>query len=235
MSSLVEKFEADQYICKEGDVGHDMYIIKSGKVNVIKEMGDEAIILTSLGRNDFFGEMALFGISKRTATVKTITDTEIIIVTRRMLETQFKKVPDWLVTMIKTIAKRIISTSKGVDVRYKVSIEYSILTTVKLLGQMYGNPTERGYMIPLDLARDELTYITGISKQDVDIWLKRFGLVNLVKILGGKSMLEIPHSERLDQFMEYIYARSPEGDPKKLSLPPDTIKSFERIDKLLNR
>ena len=111
---LVEKYEDGDYICKEGDVGHDMYIIKSGKVEVLKEMGDTEMRIATLGPKDFFGEMALFGANRRMAAVRAITYTEAIVVTKRMLETQYKKVPDWLVSMIKTIAKRIITTSKGV-------------------------------------------------------------------------------------------------------------------------
>ena len=62
---LVESFGQGDYICREGDIGKDMYIIKSGKVDVLKQVGDEEMVLTSLGKNDFFGEMALFGMSKR--------------------------------------------------------------------------------------------------------------------------------------------------------------------------
>ena len=31
---------------------------------------------------------------------------------------QFRKIPEWLVTMIKTVAQRILSTGKGIKVQY---------------------------------------------------------------------------------------------------------------------
>ncbi len=232
---LVQKYEVGQFICKEGDDARDMFIIKAGKVDIIKEMGDDEMVLATLGKNDFVGEMALFGIDKRTASVKAVAQTEIIVVTKRMLETQFRKIPDWLVTMIKTIAKRIITTSKGVQTRFKVSAEWSILNTIKHISESYGTPTDLGSMMPLQIVRDELYYTLGISYEEIDIYLKRFGLVNILRILGGKGMLEIPNLNRMTTFIDYIYSKSPEGAKIKLDLESEAIKSFERIYKLMQR
>lgn len=232
---LVEKYEEGDYICKEGDVGHDMYIIKSGKVEVLKEMGDTEMRIATLGPKDFFGEMALFGAKRRMAAVRAITYTEAIVVTKRMLETQYRKVPDWLVSMIKTIAKRIIATSKGVKGHFKIGLDFTILKSLYLLGGLVGTPTSRGAVLPIDVARDEIMYTTGISYDEVDTWIKRFNLVNFVSIKSGTGMLEIPDSERINLYADFIHAKSREGKNVKLSIDSDTTKSFERIYKLMQR
>ncbi|MHA1796747.1 MAG: cyclic nucleotide-binding domain-containing protein, partial [Promethearchaeota archaeon] len=125
-------------IIKEGDLGEEMYIIKSGKVEVIREMGDSEIVLTRLRSNEFFGEMALFGDPKRSATVRAAEKTELLVVTKKMLELQFKKVPEWLVVMIKTIAQRILTTAKGVKTRFPLGMDYTILATILLLMKEHG-------------------------------------------------------------------------------------------------
>ena len=232
---LVEKYEDGDYICKEGDVGHDMYIIKSGKVEVLKEMGDTEMKIATLGPKDFFGEMALFGANRRMAAVRAITYTEAIVVTKRMLETQYKKVPDWLVSMIKTIAKRIITTSKGVKGHFKIGLDFTILKSLYLLGNVVGTPTSRGAVLPIDVARDEIMYTTGISYDEVDTWIKRFNLVNFVSIKSVTGMLEIPDTERINFYADFIHSKSREGKNVKLSIDSDTTKSFERIYKLMQR
>ena len=126
VKKLVETFNKGDYICRQGDTGNDMYIIKSGKFEILKEMGDAELKLAELGPKDFFGEMALFGQSKRTASVRAVDKSEVVVVTKRMLETQFTRIPEWLVSMIKTIANRIVTTSKGVKVKHKVNIHLSI-------------------------------------------------------------------------------------------------------------
>ncbi|MCH7782624.1 cyclic nucleotide-binding domain-containing protein [candidate division KSB1 bacterium] len=232
---LIEKYEDGDYICREGDVGHDMYIIKSGKVEVLKEMGDTEMRIATLGPKDFFGEMALFGANRRMAAVRAITYTEAIVVTKRMLETQYKKVPDWLVSMIKTIAKRIITTSKGVKGHFKIGLDFTILKSLYLLGNVVGTPTSRGAVLPIDVARDEIMYTTGISYDEVDTWIKRFNLVNFVSIKSGTGMLEIPDTERINFYADFIHSKSREGKNVKLSIDSDTTKSFERIYKLMQR
>jgi len=44
---------------REGDRGQTMYVIRSGKVNISKRIGDSEITLAVLGPGEFFGEMAL--------------------------------------------------------------------------------------------------------------------------------------------------------------------------------
>ncbi len=63
--------------------------------------------VATLSPKDFFGEMALFGDNKRTAAVRASVKSEVIFVTKKTLITQFNKIPEWLVTMINTIAKNV--------------------------------------------------------------------------------------------------------------------------------
>lgn len=233
--TIAEKYNSGDIICREGDEGHDMYIIKSGKVEVLREMGDDAMVLATLGPKEFFGEMALFGVCKRTATVRAVEPSEVIVVTKKMLETQYRKVPEWLVSMIKTIASRIITTAKGVKLPFKISTQYSVLKSIMLICERMGTPTEKGYYIPTEVLRDELMYTLGLSYDEIDVWLKRFNLVNLVKVIGGKGMAEIPDFKRFSQYIDYLYSLSPEGKKAQLELSSDSIKSFERIQRLLQR
>ena len=89
--------------------------------------------------------------------------------------------------------------------------------------------------MPLQIVRDDIYYTLGISYEEIDTYLKRFGLVNIVQILGGKGMLEIPNINRMIIFIDFIYSKSPEGAKMKLNLDSETIKSFERIYKLMHR
>ncbi|MGR3292663.1 MAG: Crp/Fnr family transcriptional regulator [Candidatus Scalindua sp.] len=62
-------------VFKEGDIifkeneedCREMYIIDSGRVNIVKKVGDTDITLTTLDEGDFFGEMSLITGSKRSA------------------------------------------------------------------------------------------------------------------------------------------------------------------------
>src|SRR5262249_7959099 len=59
LEHLVRKHPSGTVLFREGDRGHTMYVIRSGKVNISKKIGESEITLAMLGPGEFFGEMAL--------------------------------------------------------------------------------------------------------------------------------------------------------------------------------
>ncbi len=228
-------YPAGSVIFFEGDFGNEMYIIKSGEVEIIRELGDSEIVLAKLGENQFFGEMALFGAPKRSATVRTSVDTELIIINKQTLDAQFNKIPEWLVTMIKTVAQRIITTGKGIKINYTVSVEYSILKVILILMSEYKMNEEKGISINLTLVREEIENIVGISTDEVDKWLKKLNFVNIIKVITSKNKIFIYDKERVEKFLTYLILKSPKKDTTKETLDQNTTKSFDRIYKLISR
>ncbi len=49
------------------------------------------------------------------------------------------------------------------------------------MSEMSGTPPKKGTVIPVDVLRDEIKYTVGIDFDEVDVWLKRFNLVNFVR------------------------------------------------------
>ena len=70
----MEYFAAEHVIFEKGDAGDIMYIIKRGQVQVLRDN----TILAVLHDGQFFGEMALVSDEPRNATIKTVTDVEVL-------------------------------------------------------------------------------------------------------------------------------------------------------------
>ena len=65
-------------IFKEGDQGRDVYVVKSGTVQVlIKGKDGRPELVNTLGPGDHFGEMALLRNAPRNATIRTVTPVEV--------------------------------------------------------------------------------------------------------------------------------------------------------------
>ena len=62
---VVEEFGDGCQIFQENDPGDSLFIIKSGKVDVIKK----GVYLRSIGKHSFFGERSILFSSPRTATI----------------------------------------------------------------------------------------------------------------------------------------------------------------------
>ncbi len=74
----LKRYKPGALLIREGDDAHAFYIVADGNVRVKKELVDgKEIQLAILGKGDFFGEMAIIGNAKRTASVEAVTDLEV--------------------------------------------------------------------------------------------------------------------------------------------------------------
>ncbi len=81
-------------ICKEGEPGDTMFIIKSGSVGVFVTQDGNEMFVSYLHRGDFFGEMALLTGKVRSATIKVILDATLYRLKRQDFEQLLHKNPD---------------------------------------------------------------------------------------------------------------------------------------------
>jgi CRP/FNR family cyclic AMP-dependent transcriptional regulator len=72
-----------QILLREGDSGDEMFLVRSGSLVISKGVtGRVEQVLARVGPGDFFGEMALFDRSPRSATIQADSDTMLLILDR---------------------------------------------------------------------------------------------------------------------------------------------------------
>jgi ABC-type multidrug transport system ATPase subunit/alpha-tubulin suppressor-like RCC1 family protein/CRP-like cAMP-binding protein len=64
-------------IVREGDVGTEFFLVEAGTLAITTELGDQPRELARMGPGEFFGESALLGEGRRTATVRAVTDGDL--------------------------------------------------------------------------------------------------------------------------------------------------------------
>lgn len=75
-----------QVLFREGDHGHEMFLVRAGAIVISKTItGRVEQVLARIGPGDFFGEMALFDRSPRSATVQADTDVTLLVLDRAAL------------------------------------------------------------------------------------------------------------------------------------------------------
>jgi len=91
----IEFFPENHVIFKEGDEADGMYIIRSGEVRIYRSReNDTEHTIAVLKENDFFGEMALISHEQRSASVRTLTETEVFIIQEKDLRELLEKKPE---------------------------------------------------------------------------------------------------------------------------------------------
>lgn len=104
VSRLADEIDqpAGRVLIKEGDLGHEFFVIEAGTAEVTRD-GDS---VAELGRGDFFGEMALIEDDRRTATVTATTDVTLIVISGHDFRGLRHSMPSILETVHKQIERR---------------------------------------------------------------------------------------------------------------------------------
>lgn len=107
MNNVGKVYADGEPIVRQGDVGECMYVIQDGRVEVIAEHDGEEIRLRELGKNDFFGEMAIFEDEVRTATVRAIGDARVLTVDKKNFLSGIHEDPSLAFRIVETMSHRI--------------------------------------------------------------------------------------------------------------------------------
>jgi small-conductance mechanosensitive channel/CRP-like cAMP-binding protein len=91
----VRQFGAGEMLIRAGEQGDSMFIVRSGKAEVFGYTADgKTVHLRNYARGDFTGEMALMTGEPRNASVRAITDLEVIEMDREGFTRLFKEHPE---------------------------------------------------------------------------------------------------------------------------------------------
>ena len=110
LSKLTQRhrYEKADVIVREGARDGRLFVIVSGEVAVIKNLGGPSeVFLRELGSGTYFGEMALIDDYVRTASVVARVDTEVISLDQWNFRDEIKKYPSVAIELLQTLSRRI--------------------------------------------------------------------------------------------------------------------------------
>lgn len=110
LSKLAQRhrYEKGDVIVREGARDGRLFIIISGEVAVIKDLGEPSeVFLRALGSGTYFGEMALIDGYVRTASVVARMDSEMLSLDQWTFRDEIKKYPSVAIELLQTLSRRI--------------------------------------------------------------------------------------------------------------------------------
>ncbi len=101
------EFAAGTQIVTQGQGGEGLFILYSGKVEVIRERSDgEKVVVNQMGVGDFLGELALLDSGVRTATAVATEVTNCLVLTRWDFVSVVKEDPEMALSILEELARR---------------------------------------------------------------------------------------------------------------------------------
>ena len=118
MNTILDRktFYKDDYIFREGDPAYAAYLIRAGKVHIIRYRDDEEVVLATLGKGQLFGELALIDGTPRSAdAVAATTSVELVVVTEQSLKRKMGELDDFMLAWFKMLTDRLLHMNDLVD------------------------------------------------------------------------------------------------------------------------
>ncbi|MBL6928999.1 MAG: cyclic nucleotide-binding domain-containing protein [Rhodospirillales bacterium] len=107
VGALGKEYAPGEVIVRQGEIGECMYVVQEGTVEVIVEKGGVEAAVGTMGKNDFFGEMSIFGGEVRSATVRSVDSARILTIDKKNFLRGINDDPSLAFRMLKNMSKRI--------------------------------------------------------------------------------------------------------------------------------
>ena len=192
-SLLIERrFPKHKTIVEEGLPGDYMYIIREGRVSVSKLSDDgREKILEFLEAGSFFGEMSLLDNAPRSASVRALTETRVLALSRSDFLNVLRRSPDLAMGVIQELTRRLRQIDEQAS---SLSFQRVKERTQGLLRRLAKEDTQRqGRRATPALTHQQIADMIGTSRETVtravkglkqEGWLEQDGKHYLVPVEG---------------------------------------------------
>jgi CRP/FNR family transcriptional regulator, cyclic AMP receptor protein len=110
------EFRAGEIIVREDEPGNRMFIIRSGRVEVVKHLEQpRETVLATFGPRDFLGEMSIIECVTRAASLRAIEDSFLFALKSTDLYHLFRHQPDQYAIVILNIARDLSRRLRAID------------------------------------------------------------------------------------------------------------------------
>ena len=187
------KIDRNEFVFHEGQPDDRLFLISSGRVVVQRrtQMGDIATV-TLLGRDDLFGELAILGDSRRTATVRSLEKCSFHILNRDKfadLRAAHPEAGAAIEQMLADMVRRL--TDQLVEALYE-DARVRLARRLVSLAEMY---EACDGAIPIPLTQEMIGSMAGVKLRQTAKRLQEFADVDLIRL--ERSRVFVTDYERL--------------------------------------
>ena len=113
-SALGRRYADGEVIVRQGEVGDCLFVIEDGTVEFVLERDGVETVLRTAGRDEIFGEMAVFERQARSATARARGEARVLTLDKRNFMRRISEDPTMAFRIIDTMAHRVRTLSAEV-------------------------------------------------------------------------------------------------------------------------
>lgn len=189
----LRKFARKTQIITEGDDSHCVYFVTEGRVKVyLDDESGKEIIINIHGPGEFFGELGLIQNTTRTASVVTLEDATLGLLSSADFRNCLRRYPDFALQIIHNLAGRLEHATEAIRQLGLMDVYGRIVVTfLNLSDEQDGKRVIRERLTQKDIASR-----VGASREMVARIMKDLRVGEYIDIVDGHIVIQksLPHS-----------------------------------------
>jgi len=112
---VTRKFPKNTLVICEGDSSDSLYVVLSGKVKVfLSDEDGKEVTLNMQGEGEYFGELAILDEAPRSASVMTVEETKLAVLSKLAFDKCMEQHPSIALTVMRGMARRLRDLTENV-------------------------------------------------------------------------------------------------------------------------
>jgi CRP-like cAMP-binding protein len=108
IEKCINEFDVGDVIFEEGSSGRELFVVLEGKVDIAKLNGPSKTVIVTLGKGEFFGEMAVIDGSSRSATaIASAPNTRVMRINHARFVYLVSQQPAFALMIMDALSKRL--------------------------------------------------------------------------------------------------------------------------------
>jgi len=183
----IKWFRKNETILHEEDTNEFMYMIFSGQVKVIKTTGEgKEIILSMHQSGNFFGEMSLIDGKTIPASVVATEESLISLISKKEFFSMLYAQKKVLENLLSILSSRLRNSWDSIKLLSFNQASQRIRTLFFMLADEYGNKTDEGVRLDIQLSHQEISEMTGLTRETVTRVLDKWQKIGEITIHKNK-------------------------------------------------
>ncbi|MCB0208482.1 MAG: cyclic nucleotide-binding domain-containing protein [Anaerolineae bacterium] len=166
-----QTFNPGQIILRQGNIGDKLYVIQSGKIIIYTtdESGKEILKLNTLGAGDFFGELALLDNKPRSANVRAMEATTVLILDQATFLQTIGQDPMLALDILRTMSLRMRQNiNYALELTNRLTDSQRAIWKIIELGLQKGKFEGKEIHIEIDLVQDALANLSQLDEEAIN-------------------------------------------------------------------
>jgi CRP-like cAMP-binding protein len=196
-SLRVRRFRKNETIFHQGDPGDSLFIIESGAVKIVlpSPEGEEGAIIATLGRGDFFGELALLDGAPHSATAVALESAEMLVMRREPFEQLIDTDRDLRMALFAGLTAELRRLTGHVEELHFLDLPGRLAARLVRLADAEKPQASGEVVLDWPYTQSELASMIGGTRQTVNRLLSDMVTEGLIRF--EKDTVVIPDLERL--------------------------------------